>query len=216
MVLISVVVLFSAAGLLTYIYKRPQVAALTAQRGLTRLTFADGLQIGATWSPDGRGGKFDIWVQQVSGGDPVRITKGPGHNWQPDWSPDGKLICASLRRRRGGLLIVPALGGEGLARKIAAFGYYPRWSPNSTKILFQTYTWMVTDTLYVVDLDGSASRKVLADFGSPRNLLVISTAWHPDGKRISIWAWELAASPSFWTVPVTRESTIGPLTARGS
>jgi DNA-binding winged helix-turn-helix (wHTH) protein len=66
-----------------------------------RLTFDDGLQFGATWSPDSRfiayssdrGGKFDIWVQQVSGGDPVQITKGPGDKWQPDWSPDGKYIA---------------------------------------------------------------------------------------------------------------------------
>jgi Tol biopolymer transport system component len=56
------------------------------QRALTRLTFDDGLQTGATWSPDGRfiayssdrGGKFDIWVQQVSGGDPIQITRGTG------------------------------------------------------------------------------------------------------------------------------------------
>ena len=71
------------------------------QRALTRLTFDEGLQIGATWSPDGRfiayssdrGGDFDIWVQQVSGGDPIQITKAPGTDWQPDWSPDGKYIA---------------------------------------------------------------------------------------------------------------------------
>ena len=38
-------------------------------------------------------GKFDIWVQQVSGSNPVQITKGPGQHWQPDWSPDGKYIA---------------------------------------------------------------------------------------------------------------------------
>src|SRR5204863_8293311 len=129
--------------------------------------------------------------------------KGPGHNWQPDWSPDGKYIAYRSEDGEGGLFVVPALGGEGLARKIAPFGYYPRWSPDSSKILFQTYlTWMVTDTFSVVDLDGGAPRKVLVDFGSQRNLLVISTAWHPDGKRISIWARASGASPSFWPVPV--------------
>ena len=68
------------------------VVATSQQRALTRLTFDDGLQIGATWSPDGRfiayssnrGGKFDIWVQQISGGDPVQITRGPEPNWQPE------------------------------------------------------------------------------------------------------------------------------------
>ncbi len=89
-------ILFGVCALLAVLgfvfYLRRQVSGPPVQRALTRLTFDDGLQIGATWSPDGRfiayssdrGGKFDIWVQQVSGGDPVQITKGPGHNWQPD------------------------------------------------------------------------------------------------------------------------------------
>ena len=82
-------------------------------------------------------GKFDIWVQQVSGGDPVQITKGPGTNWQPDWSPDGKYIAYRSENDDGGLFIVPALGGAGMERKIASFGFYPRWSPDSSQILFQ-------------------------------------------------------------------------------
>ena len=135
------------AGAVLFLYRRQPSLAPSRQRVLTRLTFDDGLQIGATWSPDGRfiayssdrGGKFDIWVQQVSGGDPVQITKGPGHNWQPDWSPDGNYIAYRSENGEGGLFIVPALGGEGLERRIASFGYHPRWSPDSSQILFQTY-----------------------------------------------------------------------------
>ena len=109
-ILFVVLVLLAGAGF--FIYRRLRVPASSAQRALTRLTFDDGLQIGATWSPDGRfiayssnrGGKFDIWVQQVSGGDPVQITKGPGHNWQPDWSPDGKYIAYRSEEGEGGLV----------------------------------------------------------------------------------------------------------------
>jgi WD40 repeat protein len=146
-VLVSAVVLLSVAGLFVYIYRRPQVPSSIPQRVLTRLTFDEGLQFGATWSPDGRfiaysstrGGKFDIWVQQVSGGDPVRITKGLRHNWQPNWSPDGKYIAYRTEDGEGGLFVIPALGGAGLERRIASFGYYPRWSPDGSQILFQTY-----------------------------------------------------------------------------
>jgi Tol biopolymer transport system component/DNA-binding winged helix-turn-helix (wHTH) protein len=211
-ILFVVLVLLAGAGLL--IYKRLQSPASPPQRTLTRLTFDPGLQIGATWSPDGRfvayssnrGGKFDIWVQQVSGGDPVRITKGPGYNWQPDWSPDGKYIAYRSEDGEGGLFVVPALGGEGLARKIASFGYYPRWSPDSSQILFQRNIWITYDTegFYVVALDGGAPREVFANFISHQNLRALSAAWHPDGKRISIWEWDpvynTATLRSFWTV----------------
>jgi len=191
------VVLLFLAGAGLFIYKRLQSPTSSAQRTLTRLTFDPGLQIGATWSPDGRfiayssnrGGKFDIWVQQVSRGDPVRITKGPGYNWQPDWSPDGKYIAYRSEAGDGGLFIIPALGGEGLARKIASFGYYPRWSPDGSQILFQNYFFItyLTDRFYVVGLDGGAPRQVFADFVSHQNLRAISAAWHPDGQRISMW-----------------------------
>ena len=106
--LFGALLLLAGAGFL--LYRGSHVPASPKQRALTRITFDDGLQIGATWSPDGRfiayssdrGGKFDIWVQQVSGGDPVQITKGPGHYWQPDWSPDGKYIAYRSEEGEGG------------------------------------------------------------------------------------------------------------------
>ncbi len=203
------------AGAAIFIYKRVHVPASTVQRALRRVTFDDGLQIGATWSPDGRflayssnrGGKFDIWVQQISGGDPVQITKGVGQNWQPDWSPDGRLIAYRSEEGDGGLYIVPALGGAGLERRIAPFGYYPRWSPNASQILFQTTQLAGLNRIYVVGIDGSAPREIAAEFSSQnqRGIMwhrTLSVAWHPDGKRASMWFMENRPSPSFWTVPI--------------
>jgi len=88
----------------------------------------------------------------------VQVTKGPGHSWQPDWSLDGKYIAYRSEEGDGGLFVVPALGGEGLARKIAAFGYYPRWSPDSSQILVTThFTGLDTNArFYVVNLEGAA------------------------------------------------------------
>jgi len=218
-VLLSTVALLVAAGLLLYLYKRPQVPSATRQRSLTRLTFDDGLQFGATWSPDGgfiayssdRGGKFDIWVQQVSGGDPVQITKGPGQNWQPDWSPDGKYIAYRSESGEGGLFVIPALGGAGLERRITAFGYYPRWSPDSSQILFQTHFTTLagnTDKFYVVQLDGSPPREVLAEFFAQHKIWPVSVMWHPDGKRVSVGFADSGPSPSFWTLPISGGAAI--------
>jgi Tol biopolymer transport system component/DNA-binding winged helix-turn-helix (wHTH) protein len=193
------------------------------QRTLTRLTFDDGLQFGPTWSPDGhyiayssdRGGKLDIWVQQVSGGDAVQVTKGRGHNWQPDWSPDGKYIAYRSERGDGGIYIVPALGGAGLERKIAAFGYHPRWSPDSTQILIDAeFTPLGSmHRFYVTRLDGSAPREVLADVIARLDLTPTSAVWHPDGKRVSLFAFAPPGADSIssprsrlpiylWTVPL--------------
>jgi Tol biopolymer transport system component/DNA-binding winged helix-turn-helix (wHTH) protein len=204
------VVLLLLAEVGFFIYRHLQSPASLAQRTLTRLTFDDGLQIGATWSPDGRfiayssnrGGKFDIWVQQVSGGDPVQITKGPGRNWQPDWSPDGKFIAYRSENGDGGLFVVPALGGEGLERRIASFGYYPRWSPDSSEILFQT-TPFAGNRFYIANLSGSPPHEVLRGL-IPDSVFPVSAAWHPDGKRITAWAWDSAPAPipAFWTAPI--------------
>src|SRR6185369_13089019 len=89
-------VLIAAGGWLAYKLAKRDVIPPTLQRNLTRITFDEGLQIGATWSPDGRyiayssthGGKSDIWVQQVSGG-------------YPRWSPDNRQILFANPRRLG-------------------------------------------------------------------------------------------------------------------
>jgi len=136
--LLGTVMVLAAGGL--WIYKRSETPGPPPQRMLTRITFDDGLQSEPTWSPDGRyiayssdrRGKFDIWVQQVSGGNPVQITKRNGKNWQPDWSPSGKYIAYRSEDGEGGLYVAPALGGAGLERKISSFGYFPRWSPDSS------------------------------------------------------------------------------------
>ena len=98
------------------------------QRTLTRLTFGPGLQTDVTWSPDGRfiayasdkAGNFDIWVQPVGGGDPVQVTRSAAQDTQPDWSPDGSTHRVPVGARRGGLFLVPALGG--VERQLTSFG----------------------------------------------------------------------------------------------
>jgi WD40-like Beta Propeller Repeat len=107
--------LLAGTGFLVYMERHAPAAP--RQRTLTRVTFDYGLQIGATWSPDGRfiayisdrGGKFDICVQQVSGGDPVQITKGAGHNWQPECDGGNYLLLLcemSLKFDSAGLQVL--------------------------------------------------------------------------------------------------------------
>ncbi|MBV8114730.1 MAG: PD40 domain-containing protein, partial [Silvibacterium sp.] len=201
-------ILLLGAVWFVYYRWRVNIPAPPVQRALTRLTSDDGLQTGATWSPDGRyiayasdhGGKFDIWVQQINGGDPIQITKGPGQNWQPDWSPDGQYIAYRSEEGDGGIYITPALGGVGQQRKIASFGFYPKWSPDSLHVLFFQYVVVFMKRAYVVGLDGGSPREVLTDLGQPFG--VASAAWHPDGKRITAWITNESPIPNFSTEPV--------------
>jgi Tol biopolymer transport system component/DNA-binding winged helix-turn-helix (wHTH) protein len=204
--LICAVVLLVAGAALFYRRSR-SLPMPPAPRALQQLTFDEGLQYGATWSPDARfiayagdrGGKFDIWVQQVGGGDPVQITKRPGHNWQPDWSPNGEYIAYRSEGDGGGLFVVPALGG--VERRITSFGYNPRWSPDGSRLLFQTdqFTRNIAkgaNRVYVVDADGGSLHEV-PGLSQPQ-AQGLSVAWHPDGKRVTV-LWQ---DGSFWTVPI--------------
>jgi DNA-binding winged helix-turn-helix (wHTH) protein len=168
------------AGAGWFAWKKWRTGAPTpVLRTLTRFTFDEGLQTGATWSPDGRyiayssdrHGKFDIWVQQVSGGDPVQVTRGPGHHWQPDWSPDGKYIAYRSEEGEGGIFVVPALGGAGLERKIAPFGYRPQWAPDSLQVLFQGQLTDIPGTgrFYIAQLDGAHLAKCWASSSRKAN-----------------------------------------------
>ena len=83
----------------------------------------------------------------------------------------------------------------------AEFGYEPLWSPDGTLILFKR-TVVLPDlpTFYVVGLDGQPPRPlrpdVLGRFGSAH------AAWHPDGRRISIWGTIRDGDVTFLTVPL--------------
>jgi Tol biopolymer transport system component len=197
------------------LYNRLKAPAAPA-RSLTRITFDEGLQSDPTWSPDGRyiaytavrDGLTNVWMQQMSVGDPIQITTGPGPNWQPDWSPDGKYIAYRSDAVPAGLYVIPALGGVGQQRRVASFGCNPRWSPNGSQILFQSgpSPWKGVDRFYAVGLDGGPPRQVLAEFFKQHaSILPISAAWHPDGKRVTVWAENRSTAepaPHFWTVPL--------------
>jgi Tol biopolymer transport system component/predicted Ser/Thr protein kinase len=141
-------------------------------RALTRITFGDGLQTDATFSPDGRliayasdrGGHFNIWVQSVAGGDPVQVTKSDTSDTQPDWSPDGSTIVFRSERDGGGIYLVPALGGA--ERKLTSFGVHPKWLADGTSITLLTGPSLDTGEgpvrLFTTKVDGRGTPEELA------------------------------------------------------
>jgi eukaryotic-like serine/threonine-protein kinase len=179
----------------------------SVRRNLTRLTFGDGVQTDATWSPDSgsiaytsnRGGNDDIWVQSVHGGEPVRLTRSPAQDAEPSWSPDGRSIVFRSERDGGGLFVVPAHGGP--ERQLTSIGVHPEWTPDGAEIRFRAggvgglglYV-----NLYTVPADGGEpAREILRDFLRGGGWDWIAS--HPDG-RISALGIHGQSGAGFYTV----------------
>lgn len=209
--LVAVLVILIAWAIVALVVPQlRQKAQAPLPRKLWQLTFDPGLESEPTWSPDGRllayssdrAGNFDIWVQPVGAGNPVRVTTSPANDWQPDWAPEGNRLVFRSEREGGGLYVVPVLGGN--ENKVTSFGYSPRWSPDGTQILFFSSILRINTAevpkLYVVGLDGKPPHEVLserlAEFTSLR------AAWHPDGQRVSLWGNHRRQGLGFWTVPL--------------
>lgn len=182
---------------------------------LEPLTFDAGLTTMPALSPDGRllayasdragHGDLDIWVQQMGGGPPLRLTDDPADDFMPDFSPDGSQIVFRSERDRGGLYLVPTLGGP--ARRIVDDGRSPRFSPDGTRIAYWTGGWRgspntMTSSAFLLSLNGGAPTRILADFTGARE-----PVWAPDGKSVIVFARRdrtsaLAEAFDWWWVPL--------------
>jgi len=196
---------------------RPANPSPQPPRMLQRITYDEAaLPRDAAWAPDGRwvvftndrAGNADLWKQRLGDPDPIRLTTSEANESQPRWSPDGRSIVFRSERDGGGLYIIRANGG--VERMVSPFGYEPLWSPDGTLILFKRSAVLPDlPTVYVVGLDGKPPRPVRPDvLGQFRSL---HAAWHPDGRRVSIWGTIAKGGVRFQTVPLDAGSATTPV-----
>jgi len=175
---------------------------------LTKVTFGPGLEDEPTWSPDGEfiaytsdeRGNLDIEVLPLRGGELIRVVESVADDAQPSWSPDGaslafvsardheekKLSVAGgfgtillqpyMNARGGDIFLVPALGGT--PAKLVEDGYYPAWSPDGEKIVFQSIRSGQWD-LFVIPAVGGTPTPLTDDADRDYH-----PSWSPDGKWI--------------------------------
>ncbi|HET7468227.1 MAG TPA: CehA/McbA family metallohydrolase [Gemmatimonadales bacterium] len=174
----------------------------------------------AAWSPDGTELVFSmqgsLWRQRIGSTEARQLTDGPGYDYQPDWSPDGRRIVYASYRDDAIELRLLDLEADTSSALIAngAVNLEPRWSPDGRRLAFTSSLYQGRWHLFTADVtaDGRAERveRITEDkeSGLPRYYYNtvdhwISPTWSPDGTELiaisnrgHIWG-----AGSFWRLP---------------
>ena len=151
-----------------------------------------------------KGDNLDIWVQQVGGREPLRITQDPADESDPAFSPDDAMIAFRSEKDRGGVYIVPALGGTPVL--LAAGGRNPRFSPDGRWVAYSVGGGALsspgTGGVFVISAGGGAPRAIHPEMATAAN-----PVWSPDGDRLLVLgrkdgAAEARAELDWWILPI--------------
>ncbi|MGD8903872.1 MAG: protein kinase [Anaerolineae bacterium] len=87
-----------------------------------------------------RHGNPEIYVVDLAGGSPVRLTQNNANDWLPDWSADGTKITFTSYRTGSYDLWVMRADGSAQTSWVAtgAWDDYPRWAPDGERISLST------------------------------------------------------------------------------
>jgi eukaryotic-like serine/threonine-protein kinase len=161
------------------------------------LTTLTGSEEGPSFSPDGsqvafRGNQnkqWDIYVNLIGGGPPLRLTSDLGTHWYPAWSPDGKWMAFTALHDdgRNGLFLMPALGGpERLLAELDGDWRSTDWSPDGK--------WIAVSPSGSANLDPGGGVTLISAQTGERSELVKQNGemsqsafgcFSPDGRRLA-------------------------------
>jgi Tol biopolymer transport system component/tRNA A-37 threonylcarbamoyl transferase component Bud32 len=186
------VVVAAAAILWLFIPKPPSGPP---EYEITRLTFDSGLTWAPAISPDGTmfacaadredNGNMDIWLQQLAGGPPLRLTTHPAADDFPTFSPDGSRIVFQSKRDGGGIYEIATLGGQ--PRRLLDYGLRPRYSPDGTWIAFITFPASLETRLqkmFLIPAQGGDPVPFQPEFCILNLATNLGPVWSPDGQHL--------------------------------
>ncbi|MBN1505117.1 MAG: PD40 domain-containing protein, partial [Candidatus Eisenbacteria bacterium] len=167
-----------------------------------QVTHGEAWQLEPAISPDGgkiayasnESGNLDIYVIDVRGGNPLRLTADASADHRPVWFPDGSAIAfESDRAGHKGIWKVGQLGGA--ATQIVANASWPAVSPDGKTIAFAKTDPGGDDRIAVAPLDAPDNVTVLTgpEDGTWEH---VNPAWSPDGSKICY-----STRHNLWIVP---------------
>ncbi len=134
-----------------------------------------------------RDSNWQIVAMNADGSDEVSLTASYGAYSRPAWSPDGQKIAMRMEIEMGsGLAVMDVhrengkLLGAQPAVVLKGFADGPRWSPDSTRLVYVTTEESSGWVTYITDLTGAAPVTVS---GIPVN--ATNPDWSPDGNQIA-------------------------------
>src|ERR1700719_2039314 len=113
---------------------------------------------GVAWAPDSREVVFSmagsLWRQKLDSTSAEQLTDGPGYDYQPDWSPDGRFIVyASAQGEAIELWLLNLSSGR--TRQLTqgfAVNVEPRWSPDGQRVVYVSTAYHRHFHLFVAEL----------------------------------------------------------------
>jgi TolB protein len=170
----------------------------------------------ATWSPDGTeliySMQGSLWRQRIGSGVAEQITAGPGYDYQPDWSPDGRSVVFT-RYARDALELERLDLASGAVSALTANGAVnvePRWSPDGTRIAFVSSAYNRRWHIFTLAPQGGEPLRLTEDNDSklPRYYYsrwdhYLSPTWSPDGSEIILVSnrGHIHGTGGFWRMP---------------
>lgn len=168
----------------------------------------------ASWSPDGtqavvawsrtyvRGESY-LTIVNANGSNALPITSTRKYSYNPEWSPDGRLIA--FVRSEDDHEVIYTIKPDGSDETRVTNGANPKWSPDSQTLLFYREEGPIGRTLYRIRPNGSDEIKIAPIVGTYQD--EVAYKWSPDGNKIALLVPQSGGEPDklFVTTPDGRK-----------
>src|SRR5208337_4403572 len=153
-----------------------------------------------TWGPNSEELIYSmagsLWRQKLDSKEAVQLTDGPGYDYQPDWSPDGKSVVYVSYQKDAMELWLLDLASRRTKQLTSggAVNVEPRWSPDGKRIVWVSTQYNKRFHVFMADVVDGELKNVARLTGEIKSSLPryyysaydmeINPVWTRDGKEI--------------------------------